>query len=136
MAKLTRFFFLARTFGNQASSAWKTLPALIRWPLAVVRQLPVTLAVAKLPIPYNFAVPVLCAAGKTVVYRITGASNRSLVKYYFKTLSRTLFGFSLRRFIEQTAKYTLSSHLGISDEALQAVGFFMIIVCVLLDAMD
>ena len=136
MSQITRFFTRLREIGIWAGSAWRSLPAFLRWPLAAIRQLPVTLAVAKLPLPYNFAVPLLFAGGKTVTYRIAGGDRRSLFKYYFKTLSRTLFGYSLRRFVEQTAKYTLSAQFGISEEALQAVGCFMIVLCIFLDAMD
>jgi hypothetical protein len=106
---------------------------LLRLPVAMLRQLPVTLAVAKLPIPYNFTIPCLVAGWKTIQYKHQGMSSQ-IVKYYFKTLSRTIFGLSLRRFVEHTAKYTLTSQFGISDEVFHVVGIVMILVCVLLDA--
>ncbi|HXF29477.1 MAG TPA: hypothetical protein VN457_06465 [Chlamydiales bacterium] len=112
------------------------LPRWIRWLVAFLRQLPVTFAVAKLPIPYNFSVPVLTAAGKTTMLAANGADKRSFAKCYFKIFSRTLCGFSLKRFMEQTAKYTLSAQLDISEETLQAVGIILIIICVIIDAIE
>lgn len=136
MKSLSRLVAYMRTVQRGWGSWWRGLPFFLRWPLAFLRQLPLTFAVAKLPLPYNFAVPFLCVAGKTVSYRASHSGPGSLIKYYFKTLSRTLFGFSLRRFLEQTARYTLAAEWGISEETLQAVGLFMIVVCVCLDALD
>lgn len=121
---------------HRFSDLWNKIPSVFKWPLAALRQLPVALAVAKLPLPYNFSIPCICAGWKTIKCRKEGYGPRFLIKYYFKTLSRTFFGLSLRKFIEQGAKYTLSAELGISEDAVQAIGIFMIIVCVILDALD
>lgn len=129
---LSHYFKLQKRF----EVIWKELPFIARWPLAMLRQLPVTVAVAKLPIPYNFAVPAAFALAKTIKCSRSKENSLSLGKYYFKTISRTLFGFSMRRFIEQTAKYTLNSQLDISDDALQAIGWCMILICVLMDALE
>jgi len=136
MKKILRFVAWNRTLQRTWSARWKRLPFFLRWPLAFVRQLPITIAVARLPLPYNFAIPFVCVAGKTISYQASHSSPFSLLKYYFKTLSRTLFGFSLRRFLEQTARYTLAAEWGISEETLQAVGLLMFVLCVVLDALD
>ncbi len=107
-----------------------------KWILACVKQLPMALIVAKLPFPYNFAAPLVCASGKTVYVFATGKERSSIVTYYFKTISRTFFGLSIRRFIESSARYAVGEGLGVSDDVLEAVGWVLIIMCVLLDAFD
>ncbi|MDB6081007.1 MAG: hypothetical protein JWO53_279 [Chlamydiia bacterium] len=124
------------TLKSQIRELWNRLPTILKLPLAAVRQFPITYAVATLPFPYNISVPCVCAGWKTIKYQQSGGGLGSLIKYYFKSLSRTFFGLSMRRFIEHTAKYTLSTELGISEDAVQAIGIFMIVICVILDAFD
>jgi hypothetical protein len=121
---------------NRGQKYWNSCSVYQRLAFATLRQLPVTLAVAKLGWPYNIALPIGCVFGKTAFLRFYGAYPYSLFKYCFKMLSRTIFGFSLKRFVEQTARQAVFAEWGISDDIVQLLAAFMILLCVFLDTVD
>ena len=115
---------------------WESFPRPVKWFLAMLRQMPVTCAVAKLPLPYNFSLPCVLAVSQTFRYFRHGGVRKDLCKFYFKTLSRTLFGYSMRRILEQTAKYTLGAEFGISEDLISAISCVLIFICVFIDATE
>ena len=136
MSARIRFYVAFYKLKDKLSKKWEAYPRALKWFFAALRQLPVSLTVAKLPIPYNFSLPCLLACRKTVSYVRHGGERRELGKFYFKTLSRTLFGYSMRRLLEQTAKYTLGAELGISDELIHVISWILICICIFLDATE
>ena len=136
MAMRVRLHVAFYKLKDKFSKKWETFPRWLKWLLATLRQLPVSLTVAKLPMPYNFTLPCILACRKTFSHLRHGGTRRDLGKFYFKTLSRTLFGYSMRRALEQTAKYTLGAELGISEDFIHIASWVLICICIFIDATE
>jgi hypothetical protein len=115
---------------------WNQLPRPLRWPLAAVRQLPLSLTVAKLPIPYNFSVPLSLLFLRTFQFLKKGGARQDLFTFYFKTFSRTAFGFSLKKLLEQAARYSLNADVVASDDFLHLLSWVLIVICIFIDVQE